>query len=109
MIVYCAILWYDSNFNTIINLDSNLYTRITSISFYSEELQERLIIIDDSWKSLITKPLGLGPTSFQYLQYYFQSAFYDVKYIHSSPLQVGFDLGILGMIIYSIMFCWESE
>ncbi|MCY6370893.1 O-antigen ligase family protein [Clostridium ganghwense] len=77
--------------------------RIKNISFKTPVLQERLVYYDDVLKSIIKNPMGHGINAFEYRQYLEQSAFYDVRYVHNSILQRGYDLGILGVLIFVII------
>jgi hypothetical protein len=79
---------------------TNTGKRILNISLNSGVLQERLVLYEDSIKQIIHNPFGHGISTFQYRQFKEQSAFYDVKYIHNSILQISYDLGILPMIIF---------
>lgn len=84
----------------------NFNTRISNISLNSGSLQERFIYYEDCFQSIIKNPLGSGINSFVYKQYKNQSAFYDIKYIHNSLLQVCYDLGILGLIAFIFIFIY---
>jgi O-antigen ligase len=79
---------------------TNTGKRILNISLNSGVLQERLVMYEDSIKQIIHNPFGHGISTFQYRQFKDQSAFYDVKYIHNSILQISYDLGILPMLIF---------
>lgn len=81
-------------------------TRINNINLNSGTFQERLIYYEDSIKHVLKNPLGSGINSFVYKQYKDQSAFYDVKYIHNSLLQVCYDLGIPGLLSFVFIFLY---
>jgi hypothetical protein len=84
----------------------NFNTRISNISLNSGSLQERFIYYEDCFQSIIKNPLGSGINSFVYKQYKDQSAFYDIKYIHNSLLQVCYDLGILVLADFIFIFIY---
>lgn len=86
--------------------DSNLSNRIGNISLTTGVFQERLLYFEDVIKALVKNPFGFGINSFEYSQYVHQSAFYDVKYVHNSILQVGYDMGLLGMVIFIMFAVW---
>lgn len=86
--------------------DSNLSNRIGNISLTNGVFQERLIYFQDVIKALVKNPFGFGINSFEYSQYVHQSAFYDVKYVHNSILQVGYDMGLIGMAIFIMFGVW---
>ncbi|WML33090.1 O-antigen ligase family protein [Clostridium sp. OS1-26] len=84
----------------------NFNTRVSNISLDSGSLQERFIYYEDCFQSIIKNPLGSGINSFVYKQYKNQSAFYDIKYIHNSLLQVCYDMGILGLAAFMFIFIY---
>lgn len=96
------IVWLSTLFFT----NAGLNIRISSINFTSGSLQERIIYYEDALKYIIKNPLGSGINSFVYNQYKSQSAFYDVKYIHNSFLQVCYDLGVLGLAAFVFIFLY---
>ena len=82
----------------LITDSSKSVERISNISFTGRWIQERLIIFGDTVKAIGEMPFGHGINTFSKLQYYFQSAYYSVKYVHNSVLQIAFDIGILAVI-----------
>lgn len=83
--------------------NTNTVNRIKNISLNAGTFQERLVYYEDSIKTIIKNPLGNGINMFQYKQYEAASAFYDVKYIHNSFLQIFYDTGIINFIIFMII------
>lgn len=83
--------------------NTNFAKRILNISINSGVLQERFVYFHDVIPEILKKPLGHGINTFEYKEYLYQSAFYDVKYVHNSILQVGFDIGILGVILFVLV------
>lgn len=81
--------------------------RINNIASNTGTFQERLIYYEDAAKYILKNPLGSGINSFVYEQYKNQSAFYDVKYIHNSLLQICYDLGILGLLPFLFIFAYS--
>lgn len=84
----------------IVSSDSNTMERIRNISFTNGSFQERLVYFEDSMAAIKRNPLGNGINMFQYKQYVDSTAYYDVKYIHNSVLQIGYDIGIIGAIVF---------
>jgi O-antigen ligase len=90
---------------------SNSIERIRNISINNGSLQERIIIFEDTMKAIKSKPLGYGINTFSKYEYYLQSAYYDVKYVHNSVLQIAFDIGVLGiapfllLLLYGVIKC----
>ncbi len=80
--------------------NSNTFNRLKNIKLSNGTFQERLVYYEDSINSIIKHPFGNGINMFQYKQFDNATAFYDVKYIHSSYLQVGYDTGIINLIIF---------
>lgn len=81
--------------------------RINNITLSTGTFQERLIYYEDTAKHIMKNPLGSGINSFVYKQYKNQSAFYDVKYIHNSLLQICYDLGVLGLLPFLFIFAYS--
>lgn len=84
----------------LIFVSTNLSRRIANVSINAGVLQERLVYFQDSIKHIARNPLGSGVNTFEYKQYKDQSAFYDVRYIHNSLLQSGYDMGVLGIVAF---------
>ncbi|MDP4143044.1 MAG: O-antigen ligase family protein [Bacillota bacterium] len=84
----------------ILLLNTNFSKRVRNSSFSLGVLQERFVYFQDVIKHIFYNPFGSGINSFEYRQYIDQSAFYDVKFVHNSILQVGYDVGIIGMMIF---------
>ena len=80
--------------------DSAIISRFKEASLYTGTLQERFLISEDSIRSIIKEPFGNGINMFQYKLYDNSTAFYDVKYIHNSYLQVAYDTGIINALIF---------
>lgn len=79
---------------------SNTFNRLKNITLNNGTLQERFVYYEDSINSIIKQPFGNGINMFQYKLFDNATAFYDVKYIHNSYLQVAYDTGIINLIIF---------
>ncbi|NKF06663.1 O-antigen ligase family protein [Clostridium gasigenes] len=86
--------------------NSNTLERIRNISVNNGSVQERLVFFEDSLSAIIKNPLGNGINMFQYKLYDNASAFYDVKYIHNSILQTSYDIGVIGGILFLLIFIY---
>lgn len=95
-IIFCTLIFAQANFNL----------KLSNINMNSSTLQERFIYYEDAIKYIAKNPLGSGINSFVYKQYSNQSAFYDVKYIHNSLLQVCYDIGFLGLALFIFIFVY---
>lgn len=84
--------------------ESNTIKRIMNISLNNLSFQERLITFKDSLSAIAKNPLGYGINSFYYNITEFKSSEYEVKYIHNSILNSGFEIGVIGSIILFIIF-----
>lgn len=80
---------------------SNLKNRLLNISPENGVVHERLIIFSDVLKNSIKNPLGLGLNSFEYMQFVVQTAYYDVRYVHNSFLQIINDTGIVSLVLFT--------
>lgn len=85
-------------------INTNFSQRLRNFKLSSGVLQERFLYYIDTTKYIIKHPLGAGIGTFPYKQYSFQTAFYDVKYIHNSLIQSAYEMGILGLILYISIF-----
>jgi len=74
--------------------------RIVRISLVEPTLMERLITFYDAMKLLISRPFGIGLGNWQYMQFQYQSAPYQVRYIHNTYLQIALDCGLLAFICF---------
>ncbi|GKU27222.1 hypothetical protein CFOLD11_40490 [Clostridium folliculivorans] len=85
---------------------SNSIERIRDISFINGSIQEGLIIFGDTIKAVEKVPFGHGINTFGKLQYYFQSAYYSIKYVHNSVIQIAFDIGVFAVVpfLYLIFY-----
>ena len=79
-------------------------SRIVDISFFSPTLVERYISYFDALRVMLLHPFGLGVSNWQFMQFYYQSAPYSVRFIHNFYLQIGVDGGFLalGLIIAAL-------
>lgn len=96
-------IYYALGITAIIGLflsNSNTISRIKNISISDGTFQERFVYYEDSINSIINHPIGNGINMFQYKSYNDATAFYDVKYIHNSLLQVAYDAGIINLLIF---------
>lgn len=95
--------------------NSNTFNRLKNISFSNGTLQERILYFEDSINSIINHPFGNGINMFQYKLFEDATAFYDVKYIHNSILQVAYDAGVItciafiGVIAYGLIIIAKSK
>lgn len=78
--------------------------KINIISINPGTIQERMVYYEDTLSHILKNPLGSGINTFVYKQYNDQSAFYDVKYIHNSVLQVFYDIGTFGALSFVAIF-----
>jgi O-antigen ligase len=63
-------------------------------------LIERLLTMIDAFNELRSNIFGIGMGAWQYLHFQFQSAPYQVRYIHSVYFQIALDSGILGLLCF---------
>lgn len=76
--------------------------RIANISIFEPTLVERFITFQDALRILFkeTFGMGLGVGNWQYMQFVYQSAPYQVRYIHNAYLQAGMDGGLLALLLF---------
>lgn len=74
--------------------------RFKEISLSSGEFQERLVFMEDGCKLIKANLLGIGAGNFNKQQFIYQSANYDIKYIHNGYIQYAVDYGLAFLIIF---------
>lgn len=76
--------------------------RITQISIFEPTFIERIISFQDALRILFkeTFGLGLGLGNWQFMQFAYQSAPYQVRYIHNVYLQIALDGGIIALFLF---------
>ena len=87
-----------------------LDSRIVQISIFAPTLVERYISYFDALPMMFRTPFGAGLGNWQFLQFSYQSAPYQVRYIHNFYLQVGLDGGLiaLGVVLFFVAgFLWQ--
>lgn len=78
-----------------------IFTRISSISFNTSELQERFAYYRDSIKIIGNFPFtGTGYGGWASIQYQYQTSLYSTRFVHSSIIQAALDYGIAGLLIF---------
>lgn len=74
-------------------------SRIANISIFAPTLVERYISYYDALRMMLMYPLGIGVSNWQFMQFHYQSAPYNVRYIHNFYLQMGLDGGFLALAL----------
>ena len=74
-------------------------SRLLQISIFAPTLVERYISYFDALPMMFRTPFGAGLGNWQFLQFSYQSAPYQVRYIHNFYLQVGLDGGLVALSI----------
>ena len=79
-------------------------SRIVQISIFAPTLVERYISYFDALPMMFRTPFGAGLGNWQFLQFSYQSAPYQVRYIHNFYLQLGLDGGLiaLGVVLFFV-------
>ncbi len=76
-------------------------SRIASTNTNASEWQTRLLYYKDAIGMIKNRLFGYGPYGYYYVQRAFQTgSTYYVKFVHSSVIQIGLDLGVLGMTTF---------
>jgi hypothetical protein len=84
-------------------LPINFVQRLKNLSFSLGVFQERLVYFNDVIPVIFKRLIGSGINSFEYTEYLHQTAFYDVRYIHNSVLQIGYDIGLFGALLFIVI------
>lgn len=82
------------------------FSRLQDIKLATPELQERLVFFQDGLKIIRNNPLGIGAGNFNKVQFFYQSANYDIKYIHNGFLQATIDFGWLFLAAFMIILIY---
>jgi len=84
----------------LLHIDS----RIVRISIFAPTLVERYISYYDALRMLLRHPLGIGLGNWQFMHLYYQSAPYQVRFIHNFYLHVALNGGFLAMGLILALF-----
>ncbi|MBL4936327.1 O-antigen ligase family protein [Clostridium sp. YIM B02515] len=68
--------------------------------------KERLVFYEDGLRLLKNNLLGIGAGRLSYEQYTYQTAAYDIKYIHNGFLQIAIDYGIIFFVLYMALIIY---
>ena len=69
------------------------------------EWQIRMIYYKDALSMLFRFPFGTGHLGYYYIQRAYQTgSMYHIKYVHNGLLQIGLDIGLLGMVLFLVFF-----
>ncbi|WP_418790421.1 O-antigen ligase family protein [Phosphitispora sp. TUW77] len=84
---------------------STIAMKIMSISFYHQNVQERLVFFKDALKIIAENPvLGAGGKAWDILYLNIQSFGYYAENVHNDFLQVAVEAGIIGLAAF--VFIW---
>lgn len=78
--------------------------RIRDISMETNTWQLRLLYDRDAINIIKDHLWGLGYWGYYYVQTEYQSGYYWIKYVHNQILQIGLDIGVIGIILYISLF-----
>jgi len=80
--------------------------RIVQISIFAPTLVERYISYYDAIRLLLQNPFGIGVNNWQFMQFYHQSAPYQVQFVHNFYLQIALDGGFisLGLLLVALVY-----
>lgn len=80
---------------------SGMAGRWSTIASRTGEGATRLVYYRDAWTMFMDSPLwGFGAGAWTYMQYQYQTAAYYTAYIHSQPLQMMTETGLLGLLLF---------
>lgn len=67
----------------------------------------RLVYYRDSWSMILDSPIwGYGAGAWTNLQYAYRSSDYFTAYVHSEPLQIMMEVGVIGFILFAAACLW---
>jgi len=81
-------------------------SRLMRISIFAPTLVERYISYFDALRIMLRHPLGIGLGNWQFYQFPYQSAPYQVRFIHNFYLHVGLDGGFIAMFAIIALACF---
>jgi len=70
-------------------------------------LKERFVFYEDGFKLLTHNLLGIGAGRFSSEQFSYQTAVYDIKYVHNGFLQIAIDYGVIFFLFYVILILFK--
>ena len=85
--------------------------RIIRLSLFEPTLIERVITFQDALRIVFMKTfgLGLGVGDWQFMQFIYQSAPYQVRYVHNFFLQVALDGGLLALLLVIVLMVFNLK
>ena len=90
----------------VVSSSTGVKSRLSSMSFKSNELQQRFVYFGDALSQVKKNHYGNGINTFVYKQCSEQSAYYDVRYVHNSVLQVAYDIGFEGGLVFVLLLIY---
>ncbi|WP_271754651.1 O-antigen ligase family protein [Cohnella sp. JJ-181] len=87
-----AVLWFGSG----------MTERWSTVASRTGEGATRLVYYRDAWSMFTESPVwGFGAGAWTYMQYHYQSAAYFTAFIHSEPLQIMTETGLIGLLLFA--------
>ncbi len=98
LVLSLAVYLHIINFMGIQNFFAS-FNPLRSSSFLS-----RLLYYKDASKMIIARPFGYGYGGYFFSQHFFQTGYdYSVRFVHSMPLQILIDYGLLGFAFFTTL------
>jgi O-antigen ligase len=99
-----ALLLSAAGFTILSGHSSSLAQRLFQTNLQAGEWVARLGYYHDAWKALRNSILlGYGGGSWDIVQFQYQTADYDVRFLHNQWLEIGIDSGMVGLLAYAAM------
>lgn len=84
-------------------LPTDLVYKVRDISFTTHNVWERFIFFGDAFKIIADYPLGTGGGGWKALYHKYQSFGYPSNEVHSHPLQLWVETGIIGFMVFLVV------
>lgn len=95
--------WFISGLGLLFFIGTNTYERLLNFSIKNASFLERMVSFKDAIQAIKQHLFGQGIQSYEFSHFMYDTAFYDPKYLHNSVLQVMYDIGIIGGILFLIV------
>ena len=84
--------------------DVNSVGRFLTTSLESSTFLGRLLYDADALKMIVDRPYGYGYLGYYFLQHYYQTGVYSVRFVHNDWLQIALDFGVIAFLAFAWLY-----
>ena len=78
--------------------------RFLTTSVHSSTFLGRILYDIDAFKMILSRPFGYGYLGYYYIQHFFQSGIYSVRFVHNDWLQIALDYGVISLVAFGYLY-----